>query len=285
VPSYRTRRIITVSVVLILLGAGSRLIFGGSSQHSGEIATIKAEGAWKQKPEQPGGIDIPHQDVQVYQALDHKDDTKPPVEHLLPPPEVPQPVPMSSVSPTSPPSPTAPPMENLTPPKLEIDNIQTTVVPAPAAAPAPAPIPTPAPSPVPAPVVTATVAAPPSPSSSPIPAPPAAQPVTAPAKLPAKPAPQTIEQVLKNVESAPKTDRVVQLASMQDQVAAQDMAEKLQIRYAEILGSAQLRVVRANVTGKGIYYRIQSPVVSGEQASGICAEIKKMKAGCILVRP
>lgn len=97
--------------------------------------------------------------------------------------------------------------------------------------------------------------------------------------------PRTIEQVLKDVESAPKTERIVQLASVQDQASAQAMAERLQIRYASILGSTQLRLVRADIEGKGTFYRVQSPPVPGDRASGICAALKKMKAGCLLVRP
>jgi len=59
---------------------------------------------------------------------------------------------------------------------------------------------------------------------------------------------------------------------------------RLQRRYASILDEAQLRVVQADLGEKGIYYRIQSQPISDERANKICASVKKLKAGCILVR-
>ena len=80
-----------MAILLLVGGAGLRYLFNRPTPlRPGEIPTIVAEGPYKTKPEQPGGIDIPHQDVQVYQSLDSKDDVTPPVEHLLPPPETPQ---------------------------------------------------------------------------------------------------------------------------------------------------------------------------------------------------
>lgn len=281
-PSYRARRVITISIVAIILVLVLRAVFDGSSLMApGSVATIKAEGAWKQRPEQPGGLDIPNQKVQVYQELDNKTATTPAAEHLMPPPEAPQASATSAPPPPAVPA-AAPQIESLTPPKLEIDSIPTTVIespPAPAIAPAPVSTQAPAPVAAPTPAPVTAQAPTPAPVSSVSAAPAAAKP---PAK--AKP-PLTIAQVLKDVQTAPKTDRIVQLASVPDEATARDMADKLQTRYASVLGSAQLRVVRANVAGKGIYYRIQSQPIAGGDAGKICSAIKQMKAGCILVRP
>jgi hypothetical protein len=282
-PSYRTRRIITVSVIAIILVFVLRAVFGGPSTMSpGAIATIKAEGAWKQRPEQPGGLDIPNQNVQVYQALDNKDGVKPPAEHLMPPSEVPQPVSGVPAASPVPPSANAPSaVESLTPPKLEIDSIPTTVTPAaPSATPAAAPVTTPS---VPVAPPTAVESSPPTPAPAAEPASAAAHPAPTPT-VKSKP-PLTIAQVLQDVKTTSKTDRVVQLASVPDEATARDMAEKMQTRYASILGSAHLHLVKADIPGKGVYYRIQSQPITGDHASGICAALKQMKAGCILVRP
>lgn len=290
-PSYRARRIITVLVVTIALVVAYHFIFGGTSlMHSGEIATIKAEGAWKQRPQQPGGLDIPNQNVQVYQALDNKEDAKTSIDHLLPPPEVPQPVP-TTVSPSnSAPSvvSAAPQIERLTPPKLEIDNIPAPIADAPLASVSSAPAP-----PVSSPNVSteapaaAPIAAPVTPVAAP-PGPPVTANKIAPQAVAVKakpPAAMTIAQVLKDVKSSSKNNRAVQLASVPDQGAAQTMAEKLQSQYSSVLGTTQLHVVQADIAGKGTFYRIQSSPVSDDRANDICAELKKMKAGCILVRP
>ncbi|MDD2325829.1 MAG: SPOR domain-containing protein [Alphaproteobacteria bacterium] len=82
---------------LAVLGGGyaAMTVVGHAPTTDGEIPTIEAELPIKQRPEQPGGIDIPHQDVAVFQKLDSKgaatsqQQQQPVVEHLLPEPETP----------------------------------------------------------------------------------------------------------------------------------------------------------------------------------------------------
>jgi len=260
VPSYRLRRFMTICICLLLIGGILYRVLGGASSVPGEIPTIKAEtGGWKQRPEQPGGIDIPHQDVEVYQALDAKDTTvKPPVEHLLPPPETPQ----ASIPMTAPASTTNPHSATATAPQQEnlVQQNQTAVETI-----------APAPTPVPASVVTPI---------EPQPAQPIVKPT--PASAPAKSKPDVRGQVLKDTTTSRKTMRV-QLAATQDEIAAGQMVKQLQSRYASVLGGAQLRLIRADLGDKGIYYRIQSQPMAGDRANDICTAIKKMKVGCILV--
>ena len=63
------------------------------------------------------------------------------------------------------------------------------------------------------------------------------------------------------------------------------MANKLQSHYGGVLGSAELRAVRADLGHKGIYYRIQTQALSEQQASKICAALQRENVGCILVKP
>ena len=60
--------------------------------------------------------------------------------------------------------------------------------------------------------------------------------------------------------------------------------ERLQTHYASVLGDAQLHVVKADLGSKGVFYRIRSQPLTKNEATMICDGIKKMKAGCILVR-
>lgn len=231
--SYGVRRLITMAVLVGLVTAGGMWAWGRvTASHSGEIPTIKADSSYKQKPEQPGGIDIPHQDVQVYHEIDGSavaENAKPTVEHMLPPPEEPQ--------------------------------AAALVQPAPAAAPAVENTPT-------NPVVEAPV---------PIVPPAAATPVVAAVKAAApaegKPAPVA------------KGNTVVQLAALPDQHAAEVMAKNLQNKYKAQLGAAQLHPVRADLGAKGIFYRIQSQRLPDADANAICAALKSLHAGCLLVRP
>src|SRR5581483_9070497 len=83
--SYRIRRMITCIVLAIMLIGMIYVVFFFHKKPT-EIPTIQAEGALKQKPEQPGGLDVPNQDVLAYQQIDNTG-AKPEAEHLLPPPE------------------------------------------------------------------------------------------------------------------------------------------------------------------------------------------------------
>lgn len=141
----RKRRLITIVILAVAIAGGLYWKFSGSEPMNPEdIPTITAEGEWKQKPEEPGGIDIPHQDVQVYQALDN-DPNKQQVEHLLPPPETPQTEPAPGTTVSQAPAPAPGQTETLAPPE------QAPVAEAPAPAPvAAAPEPAPAAAPEPA---------------------------------------------------------------------------------------------------------------------------------------
>ncbi len=262
-PSYRTRRVLTICVCLCLIGFILYRAFGGIAMAPGGIPTIKAEtGSWKQRPETPGGIDIPHQDVEVYQALDNKDTaSRSGVEHLLPPPETPQPSAINPIASStnqlqSVPAHVIPKQpENLAPQTTSIESIMgapplvpTTVEPPPTQAVKPAPVEQP------------VVAAPVKPE--------AVKPVSVKPQTikPAPAKPDAMEQVLKDAIKSGKTVHV-QLAATQDEDSANQMMEKMQTRYASVLGDAQLHVIRADLGDKGIYYRIRAEVISDGRAN------------------
>lgn len=307
-PPYIVRRLITVFLICAIIGTGVYLKLGKTSVTvPSEIPTIKAEGSYKQRPEQPGGIDIPHQDVQVYQALDAKGPPPPQVEHLLPPPEVP----MSNTVPQQPPAVAAvapePVIESSPPPAAPPVKLETT-----ASQPAPqtaetVPTKSATSSPAPAPVAKVEPVVAPKPASVPVKVTKPVKTVSVASSAPVtKPKTPSLDQVIQNVTAQTKTsspapaeavdgnqtqttaapdgDFAVQLASMPDKEAAQKTMAKLQSRFASNLGSTQLRVVKADLGSKGIYYRIQSQPLSEAKAKSLCSSIKTSSAGCILVR-
>jgi hypothetical protein len=101
--SYAHRRLATLAVIALVLGGIGYGLWGHRPVNPADIPTIQALTSYREKPADPGGIDIPHQDVQVYSELEGKNTPQPLVEHLLPLPEVPQDVPH-----TPPTAPTAP---------------------------------------------------------------------------------------------------------------------------------------------------------------------------------
>lgn len=270
-PNYARRRVITVAVlVLVLVGIGFAIFGGGESEtNPADIPTIRAEGDYKQQPANPGGIEIPHQDVRVYEQLEGKGANAPEVEHLLPPPEQPNVIAKEE------------------PPKV------ADAAPAPAAAPPPPAVSQAEPASVPKPVPTTVAAATPEAKPEPAPAPEPAKPAPAPQKPKAQPPKEAlsmdkvIEKVTAKTPVAGTTGSsgmiAVQLASLPDSAQAKVMVQKLQQKYADQLGDVKLHLSRADLGSRGVYYRIQSDSLAKEDANRICSALKKLNAGCIFV--
>lgn len=284
-PDYARRRVITVIVLLLVLGAAAYALWGPSRPTDpADIPTIKAEGEYKQKPSDPGGIDIPHQDVRVYDQLEGKNAPAPMVEHLLPPPEMPNEVPLPPVAAAQ----SAP--ADLTPPRTQktdallnaqaAKRVDTTVEKAQA-------------SPVVTPPVLAETPKTPAVSASvkAVDLPKAAAP--APVKVPEaskidKPAVKaetsSVEKVIEKINAKTQTgNTVIQMASSSNEAQARALMEQLQKKYASQLGSVKLRVTRDDLGSKGVFYRIQSETLAKDEAGRLCSSLKKLHAGCILV--
>jgi hypothetical protein len=296
---YARRRIVTVIVLCLMLAGGAYVLWGRGPSNPADIPTIKAEGSYKQKPAEPGGIDIPHQDVRVYDQLENNKDAASPVEHLLPPPEAPKEIPHAESA----------PVQTLAPIPAPVS--EPSVASVPSAAPIAAVAVTPKTDILPgesvAKPVNTTVAA----VSVSTPAVPAATPQLQSAPAP-KAAPLSIEQVINNTSPKPTAAVVpspivaapaaslpstkassavtgttgkgaLQLASLPGEAQATDMMAKLQKKYAVQLRDAKLHVARADLGSRGVYYRIQSQVLAEGEAARICASLKQLNAGCIIV--
>jgi hypothetical protein len=321
------RRLLPLALVLVVFLASGIVTYYklSTSTSSGEIPTIKAEGNAKQRPDQPGGLEIPHQDMLVFDQIEKSEkDKAAPVEHLLPPPEMPQvnSAPVQGVSgsmtqiPESALKPNAAEEKKLAAaekPKAEPES-PVSVAPAPSpVSPAPAPAPTPAP-------VAATAAA--TPQAAPAQAVQAAKAeskkelVAVPAASPSgivvdgkKPSEKTVDKDRNEgkhlpsslFDSAQKATQAkateetsaptatgkgpsVQLASSPDESAAKEMAEKYQSKLSGSLGGVKLRVVRADLGAKGVFYRVQGPTGSESDARALCAKIKSTGISCIIAR-
>lgn len=109
-----------LAVAGIVAFAGSILfVYRGSDRMNPDgtppLLTAEASPA-KSRPDQPGGMEVPHQDKLVYERL-HEKGTQPNIERLLPPPEAPLPRPV--VTPAMPgptPLPSAPAIAQMPPP-------------------------------------------------------------------------------------------------------------------------------------------------------------------------
>ncbi len=311
-PLITPRRIVLIAGLLIVAVIGGALINGMGSDSTDapqEIPTIQAKRPIKERPEQPGGIDIPHQDVAVFQQLDQKSGAPSPstggAEQLLPPPETPVPAPVPAAPPAAvqqvEAAPAPPPASEELPPAVSE-----------AALPEPAPsVAVPAPE-EPKKELVKNEEAKPVALKEPVKKeaqPPvkvknkqeAAVKAEAPvARLPAAlfttgevPSAGTAEDDPKKeavaipaTTAAPMAGKgaAVQLASFPDEATAQRELQKYQSKYAGVLDGASLRVVRADLGAKGVYYRLISSPVSEAKAKAMCATLAKQKASCLVVR-
>lgn len=229
----------------------------------------------KTRPDQPGGIDVPFQDKEIYNRVGQQSSGGATtqtaqggqVERLLPGPEavmprpVPEPPPAPRVVVPDAPQvePTADAVPVPVPPRASIQ---------PGGANAPAPVPPPAP--LPAPVAPRPQQAAPAPV--PVPAAPAARPAT-----PA-PAPQ--------VAAVPAAGGIrIQLASVRSQADAQREWERLRRQHGDVLGNLTASFPTVDLGDRGMFWRIQAGgFASADAAQAACAALRARGAGCNVVR-
>ncbi|HYD30744.1 MAG TPA: SPOR domain-containing protein [Azospirillaceae bacterium] len=236
---------------------------------------------FKIRPEQPGGLKVPHQDKLVFDRLNPgavQQANK--VERLLPPPEapMPRPEPPPTMTPAAPPAYTV--ASNAPPPVLQA----APVAPAASAPQPPVPVAQPQRSP-----------AVPVPQAAPVPT--APKPSVTPNPVAATPAPQVLKpppvQTAPSVPASGATAATgktgsfaVQLASVRSESEAQSEWKRLQGRFPSALGNLGLAIKRADLgPEKGVYFRVQGGSVDEARARAICSELKAQNVGCQLVRP
>lgn len=258
------------AVVLVIFGAGTWYAYsiGMRTGSEGAAPLIRADQRpAKVKPDDPGGMNVPHQDKTIFDRVKPTDDSKK-VEQLLPPPEEPvarpkKPPPQQAAAPTPAPAPS------------------------PSAAPAPSPSAAPAPAPeakAPAadaktPPAEPKAATPPATAMAPAPAP---QDTSKPAETPKAATPPAQTAAVPAKGSAYK----VQIASVPSQEQAEKEWAKAKAANSDLLGALTMSIQRADLGAKGIYYRVQAgPLADDAAAKTLCSSLQSRKIGCLVVRP
>ena len=216
----------------------------------------------KEKPADPGGMDVPDRDKLVYDRMagDGKNTTSG-VERLLPPPE----------TPLEPPKKVATPTASAT---VALDMAPPTPKPVPAPVPAPEPIAEPAP-------VVAPVVAPPAP-----PTPVVAKPKAAPAPVvPPVVPPAAPKTAFKSTSTAGK-GYLVQLSAVRTEQAAKSEWKRVASKNPDVLGGLDAVIQRADLGAKGIFYRVRGGwFATRGEAKAICDELARRNVGCIIAKP
>lgn len=219
----------------------------------------------KVAPENPGGMQIPYQDKQIYERIGGNLQTASgtgQVERLLPPPERPSATAMA-------------PNQAVTVPMRPTPNAVPNQAPATQSA---IPNRTDAPSATPLPTAPA--------QPQPLTLPPASNPAPAQtaAASPPKPAPVAAAAPPPSVTATPGGSAKVQLASLKDRAAAQSTWNQLQKKYGDLLGGLSPSYEDVEIPGKGSFVRLQAgPLKDRSAAQSICEQLAAKKQGCIVV--
>jgi len=260
---------------------------------SGEVPVIQAEQQPdKVRPEEPGGLQVPHQDLQVLNQ-DAEEGATEPVERLLPPPETPEPLAQAAediISPgTAPGALTeAAPTEAPTSPTAE-DTTASTVAPStgdlsPSEPAAPAEVPAAPAAATPVPAAPAPEA--PAPVEAATPEPKAAEPPSpAKPKAPAESQQAALPPAAEAAPAAAAGGIYIQLGSLTNRDGVPKEWARLQKAFPDFLGDMELAVQTVTLEGRGTFHRIQAgPLPNRGTAEELCAFLKGAKQACIVIK-
>ena len=245
-------RILGALLVMSVFAGGLWFAYFEGARHAGEsgdnsaIPLIRADTQpIKVKPAEPGGMHVPDRNMLIYS----EGQSRPEVEHLLPPPEEPMALPVPPPPNASPPS--------ASPPSAPSAPAQPTAAAPPGSGPA-----------------QPASAAHPEMSTDRSPENPRLGPLVPQARPPsARP------------EPAPAGGLRLQLGAVRSADMARAEWDRLKRTNPDLLGHLTAVAVRADLGGKGVYYRIQTePVADGAVAERLCGELRQRHLGCIIVR-
>ncbi|MBD0416558.1 SPOR domain-containing protein [Oryzicola mucosus] len=76
----------------------------------------------------------------------------------------------------------------------------------------------------------------------------------------------------------------MQIASQPSEAAAQSTYQDLSRRYASVLGGKQASIVKAEIAGKGTFWRVRVPAGSRNEAISLCESYKSAGGNCFVSR-
>jgi cell division septation protein DedD len=272
----RSGLIRNILVVAVMIGCAGAIYFAynkgkqAAGGPGGAVPLIRADqDPTKRKPDDAGGS-VPDQDKLVYNP---NDPNAAKFERLLPPPEqplpkpapapsAPEPLPVQNVAPTAAPQ-SAPPTANA---GLATESASAQAN------------------------TTGMMTAPPGAKAAPgIEIPPAPPPQTAQVPAAGKPValapPTPVHPTTPAATTSAATGPLrVQIAATKDEASARAEFARLQKAHADLLGNLSATLVKADLGDKGTFYRIQAgPIADKAQADKLCAQLKPLGIGCIVV--
>ena len=84
--------------------------------------------------------------------------------------------------------------------------------------------------------------------------------------------------------SIPAGTYVIQIASLPSEAEAQQSYTKLSGKFASVIGGRGSDIRKAEIAGKGTYYRVRIPVGSREEANALCSRYKSAGGSCLVTK-
>lgn len=92
------------------------------------------------------------------------------------------------------------------------------------------------------------------------------------------------DQVAAATTAAPGGNWAMQIASQPSEAAAQSSYRDLARRYANVLQGREVNIVKAEIAGKGTFWRVRVPAASRNEAISLCENYKAAGGNCFVSR-
>ena len=74
----------------------------------------------------------------------------------------------------------------------------------------------------------------------------------------------------------------MQIASQPSEAAAQSSYQDLARRYSGVLQGREVNIVKAEIAGKGTFWRVRVPAPTRQEAIGLCESYKSAGGNCFV---
>ncbi|MFA7415289.1 MAG: SPOR domain-containing protein [Rhizobium sp.] len=84
--------------------------------------------------------------------------------------------------------------------------------------------------------------------------------------------------------AVPPGGYVIQIASLPSEAEAQKSYKNLSAKYANVIGGRGVEILKADIAGKGTYYRVRIPAGSKADAIALCESYRKAGGSCLVAK-
>jgi len=95
--------------------------------------------------------------------------------------------------------------------------------------------------------------------------------------------PSAADKPVETASIAPGT-YVIQIASLPSEAEAQTSYKTLSGKFGSVIGGKGVDIKKADIAGKGTYYRVRIPAGSRDAANAMCAQYKSAGGSCLVTR-